>query len=50
MLLSNSKLTPAIALYEKHGFVHEPFVPRHGYARTNVKMTLNLQPQSDSRP
>lgn len=50
MLLSNSKLAPAIALYEKHGFVHESFVPRNGYARTNVKMSLHLQPQYDSRP
>lgn len=41
-LLSNSMLAPALALYRKHGFVDELFVPRDGYARTNVKMALSL--------
>jgi len=40
-LLSNSKLTPALALYEKLGFRHVP-APPTAYQRTNVKMVLDL--------
>ena len=40
-LLSNSRLTPALALYRKLGFRHVP-VPAGPYQRTDVKMVLDL--------
>ena len=40
-LLSNSRLTPALRLYEKLGFQHVP-VPPTPYQRTDVKMVLDL--------
>ena len=40
-LLSNSRLTPALKLYEKLGFRHVP-VPPTLYQRTDVKMVLDL--------
>ena len=40
-LLSNSRLTPALTLYEKLGFRHVP-VPPTPYQRTDVKMVLDL--------
>ena len=40
-LLSNSRLGPALALYEKLGFRHVP-VPPTPYQRTDVKMVLDL--------
>ena len=40
-LLSNSRLTPALRLYEKLGFRHVP-VPPTLYQRTDVKMVLDL--------
>ncbi|MDB5233963.1 MAG: MarR family transcriptional regulator [Hymenobacter sp.] len=40
-LLSNSRLAPALALYEKLGFRHVPLTPTP-YQRTDVKMVLDL--------
>ncbi|OGX89534.1 MarR family transcriptional regulator [Hymenobacter lapidarius] len=40
-LLSNARLTPALALYAKLGFRHVP-VPPTPYQRTDVKMVLDL--------
>lgn len=40
-LLSNSRLKPALALYEKLGFRHVP-APPTAYQRTDVKMVLDL--------
>ena len=40
-LLSNSRLTPALALYRKLGFRNVP-VPIGLYQRTDVKMALDL--------
>ncbi|GAA3938215.1 GNAT family N-acetyltransferase [Hymenobacter algoricola] len=40
-LLSNSRLTPALALYRKLGFRAVP-VPPSPYQRTDVKMVLDL--------
>lgn len=40
-LLSNSRLAPALALYEKLGFRHVP-VPPTLYQRSDVKMVLDL--------
>jgi putative acetyltransferase len=42
MLESNSRLAPAIRLYEKHGFRHVPIEHAHGYARVDVQMELRL--------
>lgn len=42
MLLSNSKLEPALRLYARHGFRHLPVEDRHGYARADVHMELTL--------
>jgi GNAT superfamily N-acetyltransferase len=41
-LLSNTKLAPAIALYEKHGFEIVRLGPNPLYARCNIEMKLNL--------
>jgi GNAT superfamily N-acetyltransferase len=38
-LLSNRKLTPALTLYRKLGFVEAPLVPSD-YQRANIKMVL----------
>lgn len=40
-LLSNSRLTPALALYRKLGFRDVP-IPASPYQRTDVKMALDL--------
>lgn len=40
-LLSNSRLIPALALYQKLGFRNVP-VPTSSYQRTDVKMVLDL--------
>lgn len=46
-LLTNSALTPALRLYEKHGFRRVPVAAREGgYARADVKMVLELREQS----
>ncbi|MGC4043163.1 MAG: GNAT family N-acetyltransferase [Armatimonas sp.] len=42
ILLSNSKLTPALSLYAKHGFRHVPVDDSHGYVRADVRMELDL--------
>lgn len=41
-LLSNTKLVPAIALYEKHGFITVSEGPHPVYARCNIVMQLRL--------
>jgi putative acetyltransferase len=42
MLLSNSRLRPALRLYEKHGFRHVPVAEGHHYSRVDVQMELDL--------
>lgn len=42
MLLSNTKLKPAIALYEKHGFRSVPITDAHDYTRVDIQMELML--------
>jgi GNAT superfamily N-acetyltransferase len=41
-LYSNTILTPAIHLYRKYGFVEIPMEDPPPYARSNIKMALNL--------
>ncbi len=42
ILYSNSILKPAIRLYEKIGFIHEP-VGTSGYQRSDVKMSIDIK-------
>jgi GNAT superfamily N-acetyltransferase len=44
-LLTNSRLSPAIRLYERLGFVHRPLPPATGYTRADVYMELELGQQ-----
>jgi ribosomal protein S18 acetylase RimI-like enzyme len=41
-LLSNTKLVPAIKLYEKYGFVTVHLGPHAHYKRTDIEMRLPL--------
>ncbi len=41
-LLSNTRLKPAIALYEKHGFRSVPITDAHDYSRVDIQMELKL--------
>jgi putative acetyltransferase len=43
MLLSNSRLEPALRLYEKSGFRYAPVSHAHDYSRVDVQMELNLR-------
>ena len=43
LLVSNSRLRPALRLYEKHGFRLVPVRAGHGYARVDVQMELDLR-------
>ena len=42
MLLTNSRLGPALRLYEKHGFRQVPVSDGKDYARADVQMELRL--------
>jgi len=42
-LVSNKRLTPALRLYEKHGFRAVPLDPDEQYARADIKMRLGLE-------
>jgi GNAT superfamily N-acetyltransferase len=42
-LLSNRKLTPALTLYRKLGFVEAPLLPSE-YQRADIRMVLTLDP------
>jgi GNAT superfamily N-acetyltransferase len=41
-LLSNTRLTPAIELYRKHGFIETPLDADSPYERVNIRMELAL--------
>ena len=42
MILSNTVLTPAIRLYEKHGFVRVPLEEHERFARANIRLEREL--------
>jgi len=42
ILLSNTRLSPAIALYQKHGFKSVPITDAHDYSRVDIQMELLL--------
>jgi putative acetyltransferase len=48
MLLSNSRLGPALRLYEKHGFKYVPVNDAHEYSRVDVQMELTFSDVIDS--
>ena len=43
ILLSNTRLQPAIRLYEKHGFKSVPITDAHDYTRVDIQMELKLR-------
>jgi GNAT superfamily N-acetyltransferase len=44
VIVSNTKLAPAIRLYEKHGFVRVPLDPHEQYARADIRLERELTP------
>jgi putative acetyltransferase len=42
VIVSNTKLAPAIHLYEKHGFVRVPLAPEERYLRANIRLEREL--------
>jgi len=44
VIVSNTKLAPAIRLYEKHGFVRVPLDPDEQYARADIRLERELTP------
>ena len=42
ILVSNTQLKPAIALYEKHGFKSVPITDADDYKRVDIQMELKL--------
>jgi GNAT superfamily N-acetyltransferase len=42
MLVSNSRLGPALTLYRKHGFRDVPLDPANGYSRADIQLELTL--------
>jgi putative acetyltransferase len=43
MLLSNTRLAPALTLYRKHGFRDVPLDPANGYTRADIQLELALR-------
>ena len=43
MLVSNTRLGPALALYRKHGFRDVPLDPANGYSRADIQMELSIR-------
>lgn len=50
ILFSNTTLTPALKLYEKHGFVVTRYGPHPDYARADIEMQLDFGAPSSSAP
>jgi ribosomal protein S18 acetylase RimI-like enzyme len=44
VIVSNTKLGPAIRLYEKHGFVRVPLDSHEQYARADIRLERDLTP------
>jgi GNAT superfamily N-acetyltransferase len=44
MLVSNTRLAPALTLYRKHGFRDVPLDPANGYSRADIQLELALTP------
>jgi ribosomal protein S18 acetylase RimI-like enzyme len=44
IIVSNTRLEPAIRLYEKHGFVRVPLSSDQRYLRANIRLELALPP------
>ena len=44
MLVSNTRLGPALTLYRKHGFRDVPLDPANGYTRADIQLELPLVP------
>jgi GNAT superfamily N-acetyltransferase len=42
VIVSNTRLGPAMRLYRKHGFVQVPVEPLHGYDRADIQLELLL--------
>lgn len=42
MLVSNTRLSPALTLYRKHGFRDVPLDPKNGYSRADIQLELPL--------
>jgi ribosomal protein S18 acetylase RimI-like enzyme len=42
VIVSNTRLQPAIRLYQKHGFVRVPFEDDGRYARADIKLVRKL--------
>jgi putative acetyltransferase len=42
MLVSNTRLGPALTLYRKHGFRDAPLDPANGYSRADIQLELAL--------
>ncbi|HEY7613153.1 MAG TPA: GNAT family N-acetyltransferase [Gemmatimonadales bacterium] len=43
MLVSNTRLGPALNLYRKHGFRDVPLDPANGYSRADIQLELGLR-------
>jgi ribosomal protein S18 acetylase RimI-like enzyme len=43
VIVSNTVLSPAIRLYEKHGFVRVPLEDHERFARANIRLELRLE-------
>lgn len=44
ILVSNTRLGPALNLYRKHGFRDVPLDPSSGYSRADIQLALPLDP------
>ena len=49
-LISNSRLVPALRLYERAGFRHEPLPADNPYATGDVHMVLDVQARAGNNP
>jgi hypothetical protein len=43
MLVSNTRLGPALTLYRKHGFRDVPLDPANGYTRADIQLEIRLE-------